>query len=268
MDHFERLLRILGTAPKSPSLQALTELVAAHLTRIPFENISKLHYLQHYNLRALPGLEQYLDGIEHCHFGGTCYSNNYYFHLLLRNLGYQVKLCGADMNYSDVHVVNLVVVEGREYIVDAGYAAPFLEPLPRDLSQDYEVSLGRDRYLLKPQDGDGRSVMHLIRDGQLKHGYTIKPQHRAIDYFSGVIADSYRDEATFMNALLLVRFWPGRSLAIHNLTVLESAGSRWSTRQLPDRNTLVNAVAEHFAVPREITAAALSRIGEFRNAWS
>lgn len=265
---FERYLRILGVERKAPTLMALAELVEAQLTRVPFENISKLCYRKRDNLRTLPGLERYLNGIECHHFGGTCYANNYYLHLLLAHLGYEVKLCGADMSNPDVHLVNLVAIDGREYIVDGGYAAPFLKPLPRDLSEDYEIALGRDRYVLKPQDTDGRSVLQLIRDGQLKHGYTIKPQPRSIDYFTKVIADSYSEQATFMNAVLLVRFFPNRSLAIHNFTVLESEGTRWHFGHLRSRDELAASVEEHFGIPGNITAEAIADLGDFIDAWS
>src|SRR5271157_5023742 len=90
-------LEILGMAEKPPSREALTELVAAHLTRVPFENISKLYYRKHLGLTDLPTIQQYLDGIAENHFGGTCYSNNYYCYRLLVSLGYEVKLCAADM---------------------------------------------------------------------------------------------------------------------------------------------------------------------------
>jgi len=265
---FERYLQVLGIERKAPTLTALAELVEAQLTRVPFENISKLYYRKRENLRSLPGLERYLDGIERYHFGGTCYANNYYLHLLLTHLGYQVKLCGADMNNPDVHLVNLVAIDGREYVVDGGYAAPFLRPLPRDLTEDYETALGRDRYVLKPQDADGRSVLQLIRDGQLKHGYMIKPQPRSIDYFTRVIADSYSEQATFMNAVLLVRFFPDRSLAIHNFTVLESEGTRWHFRQLHGRDELAASVEEHFGIPGNITTEAISDLTDFGDAWS
>ena len=72
----------------------------------------------------MPGLDQFLADIENYHFGGTCYTNNYFLKLLLSYLGYDVKLCGADMNRPDVHVVNIVRIEGREFIVDVEYAAP------------------------------------------------------------------------------------------------------------------------------------------------
>ena len=133
--------------------------VQAQLVKVPFENVSKLYYKKHHNHQGLPNLEFFLDGIERFHFGGTCYSNNYCFYQLLVNLGYQIKLCGADMFNPDVHLVSVVTVEQQEYLVDVGYAAPFLTPLPRDLTTDYVIVLGRDQYVLKPQDAQGCSQM-------------------------------------------------------------------------------------------------------------
>ncbi len=143
---------------------------------IPFENISKLYNRKHLGLAGLPSLQLYLDGIERYHFGGTCYANNFHFYSLLSTLGYSVKLCAADMTNPDVHMVIMVNVDGREYLVDGGYGAPFLSPMPRDLANDYVVELGRDRYVLKTQDDHGRSRLELYRDGQQKHGYVAKPE--------------------------------------------------------------------------------------------
>lgn len=77
-DLLERYLNLLGVQRRKPSLDALCELVQAHLMRVPFENISKLYYKKHQGLRGLRSLELFLDGIERFHFGGTCYTNNYY----------------------------------------------------------------------------------------------------------------------------------------------------------------------------------------------
>jgi arylamine N-acetyltransferase len=118
----DRYLAILGVARREPSLEALRELVAAHLTRIPFENISKLYYRKRLGLVNLPAIRLYLDGIDKYHFGGTCYANNYHFNLLLRSLGYEAKLCAADMKTPQVHALNLIMIEGREYLADTGYA--------------------------------------------------------------------------------------------------------------------------------------------------
>jgi len=220
-----RYLAILGVVRREPSLEALRELLAAHLTRVPFENISKLYYRKRLGLVNLPAIRLYLEGIDKYHFGGTCYSNNYYFHLLLRSLGYEAKLCASDMKTPQIHALNMIMIEGREYLADTGYAAPLLEPIPRDLTADYETILGRDRYVLRPQDADGSSRLELYRDGVLRHGYLAKPEPKTIEDFSKVIAASFSADATFLNSVLLVRFYPGRSVLIHNLTLIESDGT-------------------------------------------
>ena len=58
----EHYLSLLGVQRRKPGVDALGELVRAHLERIPFENISKLYYQKHLGLRGLPGLERFLDG--------------------------------------------------------------------------------------------------------------------------------------------------------------------------------------------------------------
>ena len=159
-DLLSRYLGVLGVSRKAPSSAALCELVA-HVTRIPFENISKLHYRKRLGLTDLVPLPLYLDGIERYSFGGTCYPNNFHFYTLLASLGYEVRLCGADMTNPDVHMVIMVRVSGQEYLVDGGYAAPFVIPLPRGSRADFVVTLGGDRYVRKPQDSNGFSRLEL-----------------------------------------------------------------------------------------------------------
>lgn len=265
---FDHYLNILGVPKREPSFNALTELVEAHLVRVPFESISKLYYKKHVGLSGLPDLELYLDGIERYNFGGTCYPNNIHLNQLLAHLGYRVRLCGADMNNPDVHVVSMVDVEGREYLVDAGYAAPFLAPLPRDLTDDHIVTSGRDRFVLTPQDADGCSRVDMYRDGNLKHGYLAKPAPREIKDFEQIIADSFRRGATFMNALLLARFYPNRSCVIHNLNVVDSVGSNWKTGKLTSRGELAHVVEDRFSIPRHIVADAVAELGELGDPWT
>ena len=261
-------LGLLGVPRRPPSLTALTELVEAHLTRVPFENVSKLYYRKRLGLRTIPDLKTYLTGVETYHFGGTCYSNNYYLYQLLAGLGYTVHLCGADMSQPDVHLVSMVKIEGREYLIDVGYAAPFWTPLPRDLAEDYTLGLGDDRYVLKPQDAQGCSRLELYRNGVKKHGYLAKPQPRSISDFEPIITASFRTAATFMNALLLVRFYPGRSVVIHNLTVIESQDTRSTVRALDSRAEVGPVVEEKFGIPRGIVMEAMAELGQLKDAWN
>jgi N-hydroxyarylamine O-acetyltransferase len=266
-DLTDRYLRALGITRREPSSDALAELVCAHLTRVPFENVSKLYRKKRLGLTGLPSIEQFLDGIERYHFGGTCYSNNFHLYTLLSSLGFRAKLCGADMSHPDVHMVIIVDVGGREYLVDGGYAAPFLSPMPRDLREDYIISLGRDRYVLRPQDPAGCSRLEMYRDGVLKHGYVAKPVPRKIEDFREVIADSFRPSATFLNALLLAHFDRDRSVVIHNLTVIESQGAETSVRPLAGRQELIAEVERRFGIPRETVGDAISELHDLVDAW-
>jgi len=260
-------LEILNLPRVAPSLEAFRRLVTAHLARIPFENISKIYYRKRLGLANLPDIRLYLDGIKKHHFGGTCYSNNYYFHLLLRSLGYVAKLCAADMRTPEVHALNMLTIDGREYMADTGYAAPLLDPIPRDLAADYVVTLGRDRYVLRPQDANGCSRLDLYRDGVLRHGYLAKPASKTIEDFSGVIAGSFSADATFLNAVLLARFYPGRSVVIHNLSLIESNKEKSQVHVLANRGELIAAIQQHFNMPPEIVSEVLNGLVCTQDAW-
>ena len=263
----ERYSKLLGVPPARPSLDYLTNLTAAQLQRVPFENVSKLYYRKRYRLEGLPDLARHLDGIEHYRFGGTCYANNTYFYRFLRHVGFGARLCGADMETADAHFVIGVAVEGREFLVDAGYAAPLLAPLPRDLDTDYVIALGRDRYVLEPQDAHGRSRLVLYRDGQRTHGYLAKPASRRIEEFADVIAASFRPEAVFMNALLLVRFFPGRSITIHNLKLIVAEGPHWTERTLSGVDELAVVVQENFGIPHEVVDEVVADLDLSGDPW-
>ncbi len=262
---FDRYLNLLGVTRERPSLEALRDLTRAHLTHVPFENVSKLYLSRQPDLRGLPGLERFLDDIERHHFGGTCYSNNFHLYQLLEHLGYRVSLCGADMSTPDVHVVNLVDLDGSQYLVDGGYAAPVLEPMSLDRTLDQEIRAGRDRYVLKPRDTHGRSRLDHHRDGRLRHGYLVNPAPRRIEEFAGIIADSFRADATFMNALLVVRFSGHCSLTLRNLTLTEAAAASWRSREV-SRRELPLVIEQEFGIPRAIAGQALEGVELTQNA--
>ncbi|MBD3258515.1 hypothetical protein GF377_08790 [candidate division GN15 bacterium] len=257
-----RLRELLGINKHKPSTEGLRKVIAAFIQRVPFENVSKLYYRKKYGLRMIPDLERYVDGIEQHNFGGTCYSNNQYLYRLLHHLGYDVRLCGADMNRPDVHLTVMVVVEGREFLCDAGYGAPFLEPLPRDLDHDHVVALGNEQYILRPQDERGYSRVDHVRDGEIIHGYTTKPMHREVDFFAEAFAHSCSDDGAFMNQLMVARFWPGRSLVIRNLNVIRSEGLEVDIQKLGRREQIPSIVEEHVGIDREIVAEAVADLSD------
>ena len=259
-DTFERYLSILGIGPERPSFDHLRRLVRAQIIRVPFENISKLYLKKTRGASYIPSLDEHLEGIAKHSFGGTCYANNPYFAVLLRHLGYEVEMCGADMSKPDVHVVSIVHLEDREYLVDVGYGAPFYEPMQRDLDHEQEIVFGRNRFVLHPQDPQRRSRMDHFLDGELVHGYVAKPEPRLIDHFDKIIRDSYSDAATFMNVVVVERFFADRSLRFHNFTLTESTPDGASTTRLADREELTAALENHCGFPSKIVRDAIADI--------
>lgn len=252
--HFNKYAEILDVQPSFPSLELLCRIVKSHLIKIPFENISKLYYKKS-GMNYIPDLSIYLEGIKKYNFGGTCYSNNYYLYLFLKHLGYDVKLCGADMNNPDVHIVSVVKIDEEEYLIDGGFGAPFLAPLPLDWKKDYLVELGNEKYFLKPKDKMGRSKIELYNDGELKQYYIVKPEPRRIEYFREVIESSYEDSAMFMNIIRIFRFTEIGSVMLRNLKLTETSGLHSSILEISEKD-LPSLVEEKFGIPQDIVSVA------------
>lgn len=262
---FKKYLTLLGVEEAKPSLELLNKIVKAHLIKVPFENISKLLFKQR-GMKTIPDFEEFLEGIEKYNFGGTCYTNNYYLYLLLKYLGFDISLCGADMKNPDVHLIIRVRIDEHEYIVDGGYAAPFLYPLPVDLSTDYVVILGNEKYVIKPKDEDGRTRVEQHYNGKLQHWYTANTKPRKIEDFSRVIADSYADDAVFMNAVRITRFTEKGALVLKNFMFTEINGTTTFYTKL-SRNELPDFIESKFQMHVKLVQRAVNSIRELKDIY-
>jgi arylamine N-acetyltransferase len=262
---FDKYLQILKVEKSAPTFELLEKIVRAHLIRVPFENISKLIFKKN-GICDIPDISTFLIGIEKYNFGGTCYANNYYLYLLLEHLGFDIILCGADMKERDVHIVSIVSIEEREFIVDVGYAAPFYQPLARDLNYDNIIDQGNEKYILKPINEKDHSKMEHYINGELKHGYTAKPFPREINFFKSVIEDSYADYSTFMNAIRITKFTENGSLSLRNLNLIETINQITSITQI-SFDDIPDTIQEKFGMPIDQTRIALSTIKKLKDVY-
>ncbi|MBT8377982.1 MAG: arylamine N-acetyltransferase [Ignavibacteria bacterium] len=262
---FEKYLSILALKKSNPNYDFLRKIVKAHLIKIPFENISKL-LLKKHRINYIPSLSEYLNGIEQYNFGGTCYANNYYLNLLLKFLGYNIKLCGADMKNPDVHLISIVTIDNKEFIVDCGYAAPLFNPLPRDVKNDFTFSFGDEKYIIKMQDSKGHTKVEQYFNGKLQHWYSAKPEPRKIDEFRKIIKESYEDDATFMNAIRITRFTENGSLVLINLYLTEIVDDNITTTKI-ERKDLPIIIEQKFGIPSQVVAKATSHLQELKDIY-
>ena len=110
--------------------------------------------------------------------------------------------------------------------------------------------------------------MELHRDGSLKHGYLATSKPRQIHEFEPIILDSFRENSTFMNALLLARFFPKRSIVIHNRSLMESQGTASNIRIMANQGELVHMIHKKFGIPRELVQEVLDGMELCDDAWS
>lgn len=256
----QRYLALLGLTQAPPGHAFLSRLVRAQLTACPFENLSKLRLARGRGQRRLPTLDEHLEGIERERLGGTCYANNWHLHGLLVALGFDADFCGADMEAPDQHTVTLVRVEGREYLVDGGYAAPFFAPLPRDGAEVQRLTWGNEGYAIWPRDARGRTRVDHLRGGARVHGYSVNPAPRALEHFDRVVAESLSDGAHFMNTLRFERFFERGSVSLLDGRLRVVVGERCTFEDLEGKAGIREALVGRLGVPRAVAEEALAAL--------
>ncbi|KAI9710523.1 MAG: N-terminal acetyltransferase [Bogoriella megaspora] len=124
-----------------PTFSFLKSLITHNLSTIPFDNL-KLHYSHHatsstppYTHSRAPSLdpEDLYKTIVNTGRGGYCVEMNAFFGHMLRSLGFTVKPRGAKVHMKYClnepgewwagwsHMVNLVEIEGSDWLVDVGF---------------------------------------------------------------------------------------------------------------------------------------------------
>jgi N-hydroxyarylamine O-acetyltransferase len=113
------------------SLGALTEIQRAHRLAIPFEN---LDILLGRGISLEP--QALFDKLVTRQRGGYCFEQNALLLGMLRALGFEARplLARVWLNATDTpprtHTLNLVHVEGEDYVADAGFGGSYVPPMP------------------------------------------------------------------------------------------------------------------------------------------
>jgi arylamine N-acetyltransferase len=259
---FERYLRLLGIEESPSGLAGLRTLVRRHLATVPFENVSKLLLYAREGAGRPTTFEEFLDGIEFSDLGGTCYTCNALFAELLRYLGYDADLLGADMSKPDVHVCVRVRVDSAAYIVDVGFAAPFREPMPLD-RLPFEVREGNNRYVLEA-DGD-RFRMDLFSGDKFAFSYVAHDPPRTREQFAPTVAMSYALTSTFMTSLRISRVFDAYSLDLIGRRLYRHEAGETTVTELATLADLKAAMAGPFQMPRCPVESAIAAVEGITN---
>lgn len=243
---------MLGIEGFPSGIDGLRAVVRAHLLRAPFENVSKLLLIAREGRARFLTLGEFLEGIEKQDLGGTCYSCNPYLASLLRALGYETDILGADMSRPNVHTCLRVHIQSVAYHVDVGYGGPFREPIRLD-RLPFELVEGSHRYLLNcrgTEEGTGSYEMSVFDGEERTQGYVVHDPPRTLEFFTGPMQDSFAPQATFLNCLRVCRFFETHSVTLLNRTLSIHREAHTTRTELASLAEWESAFKTHLRMPR------------------
>lgn len=129
------LKRINIGEKENPSLDFLFSLQESHLLNVPFENLD-IHCGTSIDL----DIKKIYDKIVLNNRGGFCYELNSIFFILLKTLGYKVKLISARVFSNNVygpefdHMAIISKINNEEYLIDVGFGEFAFGPLKISLN--------------------------------------------------------------------------------------------------------------------------------------
>lgn len=169
------LKRINYSGAVALTAETLRALQVAHLTTVPFENLS-IHAGEPIVLEENALFTKIVERRR----GGFCYEANGLFAALLRALGFEVAMLAAGVARADGRFgpdfdhMTLMVTLDRRWLVDVGFGDSFLEPLLLDArgeqvqgTRAFRIADDNDHLLLMRRNHGG--------DWQAQYRFTLQP---------------------------------------------------------------------------------------------
>ncbi len=260
-------LRLLDLEPEPPSLDYLRRLTRAHLSRVPFENVSSILRRAAAGEGAVPELDRaselqaWLDR----RAGGLCFEVTDMFGALLSGLGFRAHPVLAKISFIGSHQSVVVDVDGGRYLVDAGNGAPFFEPIPlSDAGDPVEVSHVGLAYRFRPAvERSDAWVQDRLIDGiwQPFCTYELGPSTEA-ERETAYQRHHLRGQSWVVDNLTLVRCTDSAvwSLRDNRLTSFTRDGKE--VREITSRADFHAIAADLFALPQAPIDRALDVLGQ------
>ncbi|HWD01923.1 MAG TPA: arylamine N-acetyltransferase [Amycolatopsis sp.] len=200
-------LRRVGRPEEKPSAAALTALASAHVETFPFENVDVV--LNSHRGIELDVVSEKLVGRRR---GGYCYEQAGLFAAVAERLGYEVQRTVARVQPRRggpyTHMTLIVTVDRTRYLVDVGFGAGILVPMPLEDGAVVDQAgwphrlVERDGWwTLQKQTGDGWDDLHEV----LPKVHSEPLDYRVFHHYT-----STHPKSPFTGRLVLMRLEYGR----------------------------------------------------------
>lgn len=251
--------------PCAPTLATLSSIVAAHATRIPFENLDVL-------LGRPPRLDarSLVQKLVHDCRGGYCFEHNSLLLEALATLGFSVKGLGARVVWNRpeglptgprTHMLLRVMLPEGEFLADVGFGGLTLTS-PIRFQVGPEQATAHEPHRLAGFEDEIDLQALLGGEWTRLYHFTLQPC-APIDYEVANWYTATHPASLFTNNLLGARPEPDRRFALFNrdFTIRHRDG-QVERRRLADASDLGAVLREHFTVslPEDELAAVWQKI--------
>ncbi|WP_020663027.1 arylamine N-acetyltransferase family protein [Amycolatopsis benzoatilytica] len=197
----------IGQRREPPSAAALARLAQAHVETIPFENIDVV--LGRHRGISLDVVAEKLVGRQR---GGYCYEQAGLFAAVAEQLGYEVQRTAARVQPRKsgpyTHMTLAITVDRQQYLVDVGFGAGILVPMPLRAGEvvdqagwPHRMTLRGGWWVLQKQTADGWDDLH---------EFLPDVHSRPIDYQVFHHYTSTHPKSPFTGRIVVMRLEPGR----------------------------------------------------------
>lgn len=254
----------LGVAPGPPGLALLDALIDAYTRTVPWESASRI--VRRAGTRATEECPRWGESFWRSAIdsgtGGTCFESNGAFFALLRSLGFEGYLTVNNMmERAGCHTAIVVLIDGRKWLVDAGYPAHCA--LPLDPLRATERATPLFSYTVQPLEGGE----YLIENRPHPKPYMFNLIDRPVpdEAYRRATTEDYGPQGLFLDRVIMRKVVGGRvcrfasdALPYHIEEFHD--GERIDHPLEGELDDIAAQVGGHFGVDRAIVAAAMRRV--------
>jgi N-hydroxyarylamine O-acetyltransferase len=237
------LERIGYRGPAVPTLEALRQLHVAHLTAVPFENLSVR--------RGEPIVldpDRLFEKIVVRRRGGFCYELNGLFAVLLEALGFRLSRLAGRVEAGGIafdHMALRVDLD-EPWLADVGFGDSFLLPLRLEERQPQEGGCGR-RYRFDAVEGGLLLVREEEREWKRQYLFTLESWPLAA-FEEGCRYHQTSPASSFTRKTVVSRATECGRITLSERRLIVTSDGKRSETDLIDEAEVARALAEHFGI--------------------
>jgi N-hydroxyarylamine O-acetyltransferase len=238
--------RIAWNGPTRPDMESLRGILAAHMARIPFENLDVL--LGRPIRLDLQSLQEKLVGARR---GGYCFEHMTLFAAVLEALGFRFARHSARVimvvprtESPRTHMILTVELAEGRFVLDAGFGV--LAPrVPVPVVDELEVRAEDEVHRLV-RDGPWWVLQARVDEAMKDAWASTLEEDNPIDFEVGNHYTSTHPSSNFRNRIMLRALIADGRVTVSNQDVTIRSGGEVRTRKLEDRRELRELLVEYF----------------------